>query len=188
MAGAKPGRYDRVSLITGFFMTCFHIGAIWALIDFTWSGVIVLLATYYVSLAWGIGMSYHRLLTHRSYRTSKPVEYFLTICATLALEGGPLFWVATHRQHHQHSDADPDPHTPRHGFNWAHMLWSRSAHGAQRRQPHCVRAGPRQGRVSIDSSACITIAADHLGSGWALGGWNWRCGACSSDDADLRTP
>jgi stearoyl-CoA desaturase (delta-9 desaturase) len=99
------------------------VGAIWALFNFTWSAFAVFCITYYVSLAWGIGMAYHRLLTHRAYKTSKPIEYFLTICATLALEGGPLFWVATHRQHHQHSDADPDPHTPRHGGFWAHMGW-----------------------------------------------------------------
>ena len=57
MAGARSGRYDRFAWITCSFMSLFHIGAIWALIDFTWSGVVVLLATYYVSLAWGIRMS-----------------------------------------------------------------------------------------------------------------------------------
>jgi stearoyl-CoA desaturase (delta-9 desaturase) len=51
------------------------------------------------------------------------VEYFLTICATLALEGGPIFWVATHRIHHQHSDKDGDPHSPVDGKWWAHMGW-----------------------------------------------------------------
>src|SRR4030095_13706017 len=65
MAGPRPGRYYRFSFITCFFMTLFHIGAVWALFDFTWSGVAVLLATYYVSLAWGIGMWYHRPLTTR---------------------------------------------------------------------------------------------------------------------------
>src|SRR3970040_2316922 len=95
-------------------MTLFHIGAVWALFQFTWSGFTVFLVTYYVSLAWGIGMSYHRLLTHRSYKTPKVIEYFLTICATLALEGGALFWVATHRKHHQYSGTDNDRHTPHH--------------------------------------------------------------------------
>src|SRR5262249_6080614 len=66
---------------------------------------------------------YHRLLTHRGYRTPKWVEYFLTICGTLALEGGPIFWVATHRIHHQFSDKDGDPHTPLDGKWWAHMGW-----------------------------------------------------------------
>jgi stearoyl-CoA desaturase (delta-9 desaturase) len=68
-------------------------------------------------------MGYHRLLTHRGYKTPKWVEYFLTFCGTLALEGGPIFWVATHRIHHQKSDQEGDPHTPREGTWWAHMGW-----------------------------------------------------------------
>ncbi len=51
------------------------------------------------------------------------VEYFLTICGTLALEGGPIFWVATHRIHHQFSDHEGDPHSPIDGKWWAHMGW-----------------------------------------------------------------
>jgi sn-1 stearoyl-lipid 9-desaturase len=66
---------------------------------------------------------YHRLLTHRGYKTPKWVEYFLTVCATLALEGGPIFWVATHRIHHQYSDKEGDPHSPIDGKWWAHMGW-----------------------------------------------------------------
>ncbi len=123
LAGAKRERFDKLAWITALFMTLFHVGAVLALLNFTWSGLVVLVITYYLSIVFGIGMSYHRLLTHRSYKTSKFVEYFLTICATLSLEGGPLFWVATHRRHHQHSDADMDPHTPRHGGLWAHMGW-----------------------------------------------------------------
>ena len=68
-------------------------------------------------------MGYHRLLTHRGYKTPKWVEYFLTVCATLALEGGPIFWVATHRIHHQYSDKEGDPHSPIDGKWWAHMGW-----------------------------------------------------------------
>jgi stearoyl-CoA desaturase (delta-9 desaturase) len=68
-------------------------------------------------------MGYHRLLTHRGYKTPKWIEYFLATCGTLALEGGPIFWVATHRIHHQKSDQEGDPHTPREGTFWAHMGW-----------------------------------------------------------------
>ena len=176
MAGARPGRYDRVSMITCSFMTLFHIGAVWALIDFTWSGVAVLLVTYYISLAWGIGMSYHRLLTHRSYKTPKFVEYFLTICATFALEGGPLFWVATHRQHHQHSDADPDPHTPRHGGWWAHIGWimfgnmeHNDVNRTSRYAPDLAK-DPFHRFISLYHWVPLTVLGLLL---WALGGWNW---------------
>ena len=56
-------------------------------------------------------------------RRPKAFEYFLAVCGTLTLEGGPIFWVATHRQHHQLSDHDGDPHTPRDGGFWAHIGW-----------------------------------------------------------------
>ena len=68
-------------------------------------------------------MGFHRLLTHRGYKTTKLVEYVLTVCGTLSLEGGPIFWVATHRLHHQNADKDGDPHSPRDGGLWAHMGW-----------------------------------------------------------------
>jgi stearoyl-CoA desaturase (delta-9 desaturase) len=71
----------------------------------------------------GIGMCYHRLLTHRGYQTPKWIEYVMTMCATLSLEGGPIFWVSTHRVHHQLSDREGDPHTPREGGWWAHAGW-----------------------------------------------------------------
>jgi stearoyl-CoA desaturase (delta-9 desaturase) len=68
-------------------------------------------------------MGYHRLLTHRSFQTPKLVEYILTVLGTLANQGGPLRWVAVHRIHHQHSDTEGDPHSPRDGVWWAHLLW-----------------------------------------------------------------
>jgi stearoyl-CoA desaturase (delta-9 desaturase) len=74
-------------------------------------------------LSLGIGMGYHRLLTHRSYKSPKWIEYFLATCGTLALQGGPMFWVAAHRVNHQFSDKDGDPHTPRDGKWWSHIGW-----------------------------------------------------------------
>jgi stearoyl-CoA desaturase (delta-9 desaturase) len=68
-------------------------------------------------------MGYHRLHTHRSYKVPLALEYFFAVCGTLTLEGGPIFWVSTHRIHHQYSDLDGDPHTPQHGGFWAHMGW-----------------------------------------------------------------
>ena len=94
---------------TATAMGLFHVGAVAALFFFTWKALLVSMFLWWVSGSLGIGMSYHRLLTHRGYKTPRWVEYFLTWCATLALEGGPIFWVATHRIHHQFSDEDGDP-------------------------------------------------------------------------------
>jgi stearoyl-CoA desaturase (delta-9 desaturase) len=78
---------------------------------------------YFFAINVGIGMAYHRLLTHRGYRVPRWLEYFFTACGTTALEGGPIFWVATHRVHHQNSDHEGDPHTPRDGAWWSHAGW-----------------------------------------------------------------
>ncbi len=105
------------------FMTAFHVGAVLALFFFTWNALFVAIFLYWVAGSLGIGMGYHRLLTHRGYKTPKWIEYFLTVCAVTAVEGGPLLWVATHRIHHQFPDDEGDPHSPRDGKWWAHMGW-----------------------------------------------------------------
>jgi sn-1 stearoyl-lipid 9-desaturase len=112
-----------VNLITTFFMVAFHIGAVAAFFFFGWKPLLAAVLLWWISGSLGIGMCYHRLLTHRGYKTPKWVEYFLTVCGTLALEGGPIFWVATHRIHHQNSDKEGDPHSPMDGGFWAHMGW-----------------------------------------------------------------
>jgi sn-1 stearoyl-lipid 9-desaturase len=119
----KQAADNEVNWVTAFFMGAFHIGAVAALFFFTWKALFLAMFLWWVSGSLGIGMSYHRLLTHRGYKCPKWVEYFLTVCATLALEGGPIFWVATHRIHHQFSDQDGDPHSPRDGKWWSHMGW-----------------------------------------------------------------
>ena len=109
--------------LTTSFMLLFHIGAIAALFFFSWKAFLLALLLWWVAGSFGIGMGYHRLLTHRGYKTPKWIEYSLTVCGTLALEGGPIFWVATHRLHHQNTDQESDPHSPRDGSFWAHMGW-----------------------------------------------------------------
>jgi stearoyl-CoA desaturase (delta-9 desaturase) len=104
-------------------MVVFHALAVAAFFFFSWTNLLVALALHWLAVGFGISLGYHRLHTHRGYKTSKGFEYFLAVCGTLTLEGGPLFWVATHRLHHQHSDKDGDPHTPRDGGFWAHMGW-----------------------------------------------------------------
>src|SRR5947199_2229299 len=78
---------ESVSWITAVFMAIFHAGFITAFFFFEWKPFLVAVALIWVGGSLGIGMGYHRLLTHRGYATPKWVEYFLTICATLALEG-----------------------------------------------------------------------------------------------------
>jgi stearoyl-CoA desaturase (delta-9 desaturase) len=115
--------------VTTIAMAAFHAGAVGAFLFIDAGAIAAALVLYCVAGMLGIGMGYHRLLTHRGYKTYKWTEYFLAWCGTLALEGGPIFWVATHRIHHQHSDRDGDPHTPREGTWWAHAGWILSGEG-----------------------------------------------------------
>nr|WP_263354138.1 fatty acid desaturase [Acidicapsa acidisoli] len=112
-----------INWVTAGFIAAFHIGAVAALFYFSWSRLAVAAVLWILAINFGIGVCYHRLLTHRGFQTPKWVEYCLTVCATLALEGGPIFWVAVHRVHHQHSDIEGDPHTPKEGAWWAHIGW-----------------------------------------------------------------
>jgi len=114
----QPVNWGVTSVMIGL-----HLGALGAFFFFTWQALILALVMWWVAGSLGIGMGYHRLLTHRGYKTPKIVEYFLTTCGTLAIEGGPISWVATHRMHHQNTDKEGDPHSPREGGLWSHMGW-----------------------------------------------------------------
>lgn len=102
-----------------------HLGALFAFMPmfFSWSGVIIALVLWWLCGGWGICIGYHRLLTHRSFQTPKWFEYVLTLLGVMNWQGGPVRWVGVHRIHHKESDGEHDPHSPQHGFTWAHMFW-----------------------------------------------------------------
>jgi stearoyl-CoA desaturase (delta-9 desaturase) len=104
--------------------TVFHILALITVVFFLeWKFVIPTAILYWMCIGWGIGMGYHRLHTHRSYKVPKWLDYFFAVCGSMTLQGGPISWVATHRIHHQLSDKDGDPHSPRDGKWWSHIIW-----------------------------------------------------------------
>jgi fatty-acid desaturase len=119
----NPDGSLKISWVTAIAFALFHVGAVAALFHFSWRAVLWTAITYWITISWGIGLGYHRLHTHRSYKAPKWLDYFLAVCGTMTLEGGPIFWVAVHRVHHQLSDKPGDPHSPRDGAWWAHILW-----------------------------------------------------------------
>jgi fatty-acid desaturase len=135
-----------INWFTTIWMIIFHLGAIAALFMFSWKALIASVALWWIAGSPGVGMGFHRLLTHRGYKTPKWVEYVLTVCGTLAFEGGPINWVVTHRLHHAHTEVPGlDPHTPRDGGWWAHMGWILSGSGARVFGPVALRAGHDEG-------------------------------------------
>src|SRR5215208_2731635 len=101
---------------------------------------LAILAVMYLLTATGITVGYHRLLTHRSFRTHKPTEYLFATLGSMAVQGSVIAWVADHRKHHAHTDVEGDPHSPHVGHGdgmsgvlrglWhAHTGWLLSEHG-----------------------------------------------------------
>lgn len=117
--------YDRKRLnwSISLILVLLHIGAVAALFMFNWHAFWSAVFLLWMCTGLGISMGYHRLHTHRSYKVPLALEYFFAVCGALTLEGGPIFWVATHRIHHQKSDKPGDPHSPREGAWWSHMGW-----------------------------------------------------------------
>lgn len=105
------------------WMLAMHVGAVAAFFYFSWSGLAIAIALHFVTACLGVTLGYHRLLTHGSLVVPRPLKYFFSICGMLSAEGSPMQWVAIHRMHHVHSDEEHDPHSPKDGFWWSHMLW-----------------------------------------------------------------
>lgn len=92
-------------------------------VPFSWGLVALCLGLYLVKM-FALTAGFHRYLSHRSFKTSRPFQLVLIVTAMMTLQKGPLWWAAHHRQHHRASDQEGDLHSPGlHGFLWAHMGW-----------------------------------------------------------------
>jgi fatty-acid desaturase len=163
--------------ITVATVAAFHIGAFAALFFFSWQRAVVAAIIYVFAINVGIGMCYHRLLTHRGYQVPKWIEYVMSIGGTMSLEGGPIFWVSTHRVHHQLSDQQGDPHTPREGGWWAHTGWILFGEALHAQTEVLSRYSPDLHRdrfhVWLSKYHWLPITVSGLllfGLGWAFGG------------------
>jgi fatty-acid desaturase len=90
---------------------------------FSWWGVAWLFVGNFIFTSLGIGAGYHRLLTHRGFECPRWFEYVLTTLGVCSFQDSPARWVLVHRVHHQHSDHQNDPHTPKVTTFWSHMGW-----------------------------------------------------------------
>ena len=156
-------------------LAIFHLGALAALFTFRWSALAVFAVTWVLAENIGIAVTYHRLLTHRGFAVPKWLEYTLAVLGSMALQGSPIYWVAVHRLHHQHTDRPGDPHSPRDGRWWSHMGWilNGSLHNnsdvLERYAPDLMR--DRFYRwLNIYHWLPVTVLGVAF---FALGGWSW---------------
>lgn len=124
----KPAFQGRQSLQLSWtnvaFFGLFHALALLAPWYFSSTALAVTILLHWLLGSIGICLGYHRLLTHRSLQVPKWLEYIIATLGALALQGGPIFWVSGHRQHHAFTE-DPakDPYSAKRGFWWSHILW-----------------------------------------------------------------
>lgn len=109
----------RVVPFIALHLACFSV--IWV----GFSAVAVSLAAMlYLLRMFAITAFYHRYFSHKAFRTSRWFQCVMAVWAGTAVQRGPLWWAATHRHHHAHSDQAEDSHSPvQHSFWWSHMGW-----------------------------------------------------------------
>jgi len=126
------------AVVVPFLATLAAIVLLWN--RFVSSADLVIATVMYLATAIGITVGFHRLLTHRSFQTSKPLEYSFAVLGSMAVQGPVISWVADHRKHHAHTDSEGDPHSPHVGHSvglrgviaglWhAHAGWLMSTQG-----------------------------------------------------------
>lgn len=162
----------------GLALLFIHLGALAAFIPgtFTWSGVAVFAVLWFLTGAIGVSLGYHRLLTHRSLKVPKWLEYAIAFVGTLSLQGGPIEWVSTHRIHHAHTDKEGDPHNAHDGLIWTHLEWLYRPNEYRPTNEERRRYAPDLWKDPVyrflDKYAPVFQIALGIGV-FLVGGWSW---------------
>jgi stearoyl-CoA desaturase (Delta-9 desaturase) len=141
---------------------------------------LAILAGMYVVTASGVTIGYHRLLTHRSFATYKPIEYLLAVLGSMAVQGPVADWVADHRRHHANADEEGDPHSPHVGHGsglagllHAHVGWLLQECGVEDRRRFARELVEDRGMRWITNAFPALVLLSLLipfGVGWAISG------------------
>ncbi|KAL6135192.1 hypothetical protein ACLB2K_067420 [Fragaria x ananassa] len=115
--------WNFVDIATFTSLVFLHFLSLLAPFYFTWTAFWLAIALYFVSGV-GVTLSFHRNLSHRSFKLSRWLEYFFAYCGVLSLQRSPLDWVSVHRSHHQFTDTVKDPHSPVRGLWFSHIGWT----------------------------------------------------------------
>lgn len=114
---------ERINWATSLPFLLFHAVPLFAFVTGVTTKALVMCLVLYAVRIFAITAGYHRYFSHRSYRTSRAMQFVLAFVGTSALQQGPLWWAAHHRAHHRYSDTEADVHSPQKGFWWSHVGW-----------------------------------------------------------------
>jgi stearoyl-CoA desaturase (delta-9 desaturase) len=114
----------QVDLVRCIPFLILHVGCL-GVFFVGWSWVALLAAgLLYVGRMFAVTAFYHRYFSHRTFRTSRVVQFLFAAWGATAVQRGALWWAHHHRHHHRHSDEEDDAHSPhRQGFWWSHLGW-----------------------------------------------------------------
>jgi stearoyl-CoA desaturase (Delta-9 desaturase) len=149
----------------------------------SWADLVAFGGMYTLAIV-GVTVGYHRLFTHRSFRTSRAVRIAFAVLGSMAVEGSVIAWVANHRKHHAFADREGDPHSPHvdhgegvwgavRGLVHAHFGWL--IQYGQRAQPRRFARDLLSDPLlrAIDRTFPVWVAAGlalPFGFGWLVGG------------------
>jgi stearoyl-CoA desaturase (delta-9 desaturase) len=114
---------ERINWITSVPFLAFHLIPLAIVWTGAPRGALVLAGALYFGRMFFITAGYHRYFSHRSYRLGRVAQFLMALGGTTAMQKGPLWWAAHHRDHHRFSDTDQDVHSPTRGFWWSHVGW-----------------------------------------------------------------
>ncbi len=121
----RPDRFELRRCLPFLFLHLGCLGVLWVGCSWTAAG---LAASLYFVRMFAITGFYHRYFAHRTFRTSRAVQFLFAVLGNTAIQRGALWWAAVHRHHHQHADHEHDVHSPGlSGFWWAHIGWMTSS-------------------------------------------------------------
>jgi len=115
---------DRVDLARCISLVILHLGCLGVIwVGWSWFAVAVAAALYFIRM-FAITAFLHRYFSHRSFKTSRFMQFLFAVATSTAVQRGVLWWAAHHRKHHQKSDQKQDVHSPHtHSFFWSHIGW-----------------------------------------------------------------
>ncbi|MBL0921025.1 MAG: acyl-CoA desaturase [Phycisphaerales bacterium] len=120
----RPLDHRRIRFVDAAPLLTIHamcLGVIWT--GWSWPALVAAGGLYLFRM-FVITAFYHRYFSHRTFKTHRAVRFLAACVGTTAAQRGPLWWAAHHREHHRHSDHEPDPHSPWwRGALWSHTAW-----------------------------------------------------------------
>ena len=124
--------YERVDWLRCAPFIAMHIGCLAVLLVGVSPIAVAAAVLLFILRMFIVTAFYHRYFSHRTFKTSRPVQLIFAILGCTAGQRGPLWWAAHHRKHHNHADQEPDLHSPQIvGFLHAHMGWFMTTKGFQ---------------------------------------------------------